>query len=67
VREGVAGYYADPDLPRADARPIARAACPRDGELVQPLSPGALVDALTRAQACVARQIAAGRSWREIK
>jgi SpoIID/LytB domain protein len=67
VRAGVAAYYAEPDVHRAGRRPGGRIACPSEGELQQPLSPGALVDALTRARACVAPQLDSGRSWREIK
>jgi hypothetical protein len=67
VREGIASYYADPDEQRPERRGGGRAACPGNGELQQPVSPGALVDALTRARSCVAQQLEAGRSWREIK
>jgi hypothetical protein len=63
VREGVAGYFADPE--GADVN--ARAVCPSDAELTQPISAGALSDALTRARNCAARQIVGGRSWREIR
>jgi hypothetical protein len=67
VREGVASYYAEPDEQRPERRFGARAACPGNGELLQPISPGALVDALTRARSCVAQQLEAGRAWRDIK
>lgn len=67
VREGIASYYADPDDQRTERRTGGRAVCPANGELLQPVSPGALVDALTRARSCVVQQLDAGRSWREIK
>jgi SpoIID/LytB domain protein len=66
VRDGIASYYADPDEQR-DRRASARTLCPGNGELLQPISPGALVDAHARARTCVAQQIESGRSWRDIK
>jgi hypothetical protein len=63
IREGVAGYFADPQAAVAETR----GPCPTDAELAQPLSAGALSDAYARARACVARQIADGRSWREVR
>jgi SpoIID/LytB domain protein len=65
VRVGIALYYADP--PSDDRRSGRRVACPSDGELLQPPSAGALNDAYARARACVARQIASGRDWREVR
>jgi stage II sporulation protein D len=62
IREGVAAYFADPQ-----ASAETRGPCPTDTELAQPLSAGALSDAYARARACVARQIADGRSWRELR
>jgi SpoIID/LytB domain protein len=67
VRAGLASFYADPDDQRTERRPGGRVVCPANGELLQPVSPGALVDALTRARSCVVQQLEAGRSWREIK
>jgi hypothetical protein len=64
VREGAASYFADPAAPFDAHR---RVACPRDDELVRPLSAGAHRDALARAEACFRRQIAAGRSWRDVR
>lgn len=64
VRDGIALYFADP---QRDERPAGRIACPDDRELTQPVSAGALATAYARARACVARQIAAGRSWRDVK
>jgi hypothetical protein len=63
IREGIAGYFADPDAPL----PETRGSCPSDAELAQPVSAGALGDAYARARACVARQITGGRSWREVR
>jgi hypothetical protein len=64
VREGVSGYFADPEAPVVDVR---NAGCPADIELTRPLSAGALSDAYGRARACVARQIAGGRQWRDLR
>jgi hypothetical protein len=63
VREGIAGYFADPQAPL----PEARTPCPADVELARPVSAGALFDAYARARACVARQVSGGRSWREVR
>ena len=71
VREGAALYYADNRAEAADAegsvRPRSRAACPDDGELLQPVSAGALSNAYARALACFARQVGDGRSWKDVK
>jgi SpoIID/LytB domain protein len=64
VRDGAALYYSDPA--RTDA-PEIRGSCPSDNELLQPVSVGALSMAWARARACFARQIAAGRSWRDVR
>jgi hypothetical protein len=45
----------------------SRGSCPTDAELARPVSAGALADVYARAHACFARQIAAGKSWREVK
>jgi len=45
----------------------ARPSCPADAELRQPVSVGALTTAYARARACFARQVASGRSWREVR
>ena len=50
-----------------DASVTTRAACPDDRDLEQPISIGALAAAYAGARACFARQIAAGRSWRDVK
>jgi len=65
VREGAALYFADPSANAAAA--AGRLSCPTDAELLKPVSPGGLADVYARARSCFARQIAAGRSWREVK
>jgi SpoIID/LytB domain protein len=73
VREGAAIYFSEkkPSPSAAEngpvRRPDLRAPCPQGNELEQPVSAGALVDAYARARACFARQIAAGRGWRDVK
>ena len=73
VREGAAIYFAgERPIPGqsptgAALRPEPRASCPEDYELLRPVSVGALSNAYARARACFARQIAAGKSWREIE
>ena len=64
VKEGAALFYGDgPASGRADVR----GPCPADAELAQPVSAGALADAWARARGCFARQIAAGRNWRDVR
>ena len=82
VREGAAIYFADlgaaaPGVaggrsmpPRPDPptfRPQPRESCPADAELLRPVSVGALSTAYARARGCFARQIAAGKAWRDVK
>jgi len=72
VREGAAIYFAGerpiPGVHEARATTLPpRAACPDAQELEQPVSIGALSNAYARARACFSRQIAQGRSWREVK
>jgi hypothetical protein len=82
VREGAAIYFADGgtgapgvkgdrSIPsEADAptfRPQPRESCPSDLELLRPVSAGALTNAYARARACFARQIAAGKTWRDVR
>jgi SpoIID/LytB domain protein len=64
VREGASLYYSDPK-PASPAQ--GRPQCPTDIELIQPVSAGALSNALARAKACFARQIGSGRSWRDVR
>jgi stage II sporulation protein D (peptidoglycan lytic transglycosylase) len=63
VREGAALFFSDPRPNEADAR----GPCPSDAELERPLSAGALSQAYARARACFARQIASGRTWRDVR
>ena len=63
VREGAALYFADP----RDGATDGRMECPEDRDLASPVSMGSLAAAYARARACFARQIAAGRSWRDVK
>jgi SpoIID/LytB domain protein len=73
VRDGAAMYFADEtdDAPRsADTRGRIvqpRSSCPADSELASPVSAGALINAQRRARTCFARQVAAGRSWRDVR
>jgi hypothetical protein len=72
VREGAAIYFAgERPIPGESAaaalRQEPRAACPEDNELLRPVSVGALSNAYARARSCFARQIAAGKSWRDVK
>jgi hypothetical protein len=69
VREGAASYFsAEPTVgERSERKAPARVACPSDDELRRPASPGEMTNAFARATACFARQLAAGKSWREVK
>jgi SpoIID/LytB domain protein len=64
VREGAAAYFANAPVGRVV--PTA-AACPTDSELRTPASADALRDAYSRAEACFHRQLAAGKTWRDIR
>jgi len=72
VREGAAIYFAgEAPIPGEPAqrpafKPQPRASCPADNELQQPVSVGALTNAYARARACFAKQIATGKSWRDV-
>jgi hypothetical protein len=74
VREGAAIYFAgeqmfpgEPQTQRPVFKPDPRAACPTDSDLLRPVSVGALSNAYARARACFAKQIQAGRTWREVR
>jgi SpoIID/LytB domain protein len=73
VREGAAIHFAggqpirNEPTERPAFRPEPRASCPDDNELLHPVSVGALSNAYARARACFAKQIQAGKSWREVK
>jgi len=64
VREGAAAYFASP--PGSRPQP-ARVTCPKDAELLRPISAGAQREAYTRAEACFAREMADGKRWDQIK
>lgn len=64
VRDGAALYYAEP---RHASPSDLKGPCPSDSELTRPVSVGALSTAYSRAKACFARQIAAGRGWRDVR
>jgi hypothetical protein len=69
VREGAAAYFADPAGAPAAAAAGRRAAaqCPSDAELSRSVSAAMLRDAYARAESCFRRQLAAGRSWRDVR
>jgi len=73
VREGAAIYFAgEAPIPGEPAqrpafKPQPRTSCPADNDLLQPVSVGALTNAYARARACFAKQIAAGKSWRDVR
>lgn len=62
VREGLAMHFAE-----EAGEPPARAVCPSDVELLRPTSIGALGDASMRARACAERQLASGKSWKDLR
>lgn len=64
VREGAAAYFANPPASRT---PAARVACPKDAELLRPISAGAQREAYSRAEACFAKAIGEGKRWDQIK
>jgi SpoIID/LytB domain protein len=73
VREGAAIYFAgEPPIPGEPMQRPAfklepKASCPDENELLRPVSVGALSNAYARARACFAKQIAGGRSWRDVR
>ncbi len=69
VREGAALYFAAQSVgASASGTPTATTGpCPGDAELRNPVSAGSLSTASARALACFARQIARGRSWRDVR
>ncbi|MGE3492767.1 MAG: SpoIID/LytB domain-containing protein [Vicinamibacterales bacterium] len=64
VREGAAAYFASPPASRPSG---ARVTCPKDAELLRPISAGAQRDAYARAEACFAREMASGKRWDQIR
>jgi hypothetical protein len=67
VRSGAAMYFGDNKPDSATLSNLSRDRCPKDAELLRPLSPGALGTAYAQAYGCFARQIANGRSWRDVR
>ena len=73
VREGAAIYFAGEQMipgepqQRPAFTPKPRQSCPDDNELLHPVSVGALSNAYARARACFAKQIQAGRTWRDVR
>jgi SpoIID/LytB domain protein len=67
VSTGAALYFGDSGAEPSSGRAEPRASCPTDAELARPVSAGAMADVYARARACFARQLAAGKSWRDIK
>lgn len=73
VREGAAIYFAgEPMIPgeprqRPAFNPESRGSCPDDNELLHPVSVGALSNAYARARACFAKQMQAGKTWRDVR
>ncbi len=65
VREGAAIYFSSPAGPPQP--PGARVSCPKDAELLRPVSGGAEREAFSRADRCFRRQIARGRTWRDVR
>ena len=65
VREGASIYFSSPEAPPQP--PGARVSCPKDAELLRPVSGGAEREAFSRAGRCFRRQIAEGRSWRDVR
>ena len=64
VREGAAAYFASPSASRT---PASRVTCPKDAELLRPVSAGAQREAYSRAEACFANAIGDGKRWDQIK
>jgi SpoIID/LytB domain protein len=73
VREGAAIYFAGEQpvpggtVQRPTYKPEPRPSCPGDNELLHPVSVGALSNAYARARACFAKQISAGKGWRDVR
>lgn len=64
VREGAALYFAAPDAVVPERR---RLTCPNDAELLRPVSAGAQREATARAEACFRKDVAEGKSWRDVR
>ncbi len=67
VRAGVARHFAATLAGDPASAGTRRVRCPSDAELLLPVSAPAQRDAEQRAEACVARALAAGKPWRDIR
>ena len=73
VREGAAIYFAGEQMipgepqQRPAFKPAPRGSCPDDNELLHPVSVGALSNAYARARSCFAKQLHAGRNWKDVR
>jgi hypothetical protein len=72
VREGAAIYFAGWGPVPGETRPQTlrlqvRVPCPTDADLLRPVSPGSLSNALATALACFTRQMDAGKRWRDVR
>jgi SpoIID/LytB domain protein len=69
VREGAAIYFAGarPGEPERTAFRQSRLSCPSDGDLLRPVSAGALSNAFAGAFACFSRQAEVGKRWRDVR
>jgi hypothetical protein len=72
VREGAAIYFAGWGPVPGDTKPApfslrSRLPCPADADLMRPVSPGSLSNALATSLACFARQMDTGKQWRDVK
>ena len=65
VREGVAGYFGAGANAEGGVQTALR--CPSDSDLRRPSTREAQRDAYARAEACVAREIASGVRWRDVR
>ena len=65
VREGASIYFSSAEMPPSP--PGARVSCPSDAELLRPVSGGAEREAFSRADRCFRRQVAQGRTWRDVR
>lgn len=65
VREGAAMYFAG-ERGAARGEGVLAASCPSDAEMRAAATPDAMREVYARAAACFARDVAAGKPWREI-
>jgi hypothetical protein len=73
VQEGAALYFAGGQPAIGSVRqwppyrPQPTHGCPTDAELGRPVSVGALANAYARARACFAKQLEAGKGWKDVR